>query len=242
MYNITISGTLFVGDSAILFIESICPQYSMIPQNQPFTTNTPNTINVNFRAITDLTVIGILFATATANYCLQIDELKVTKLDDSLQPTSATGNSICERFCPPTRPGCNIVDPPTVNQLVPKSSVLCVSDFIANISASNVPTNSLIPASNLSLIEPKEQNHELSEILINAVRRNNIATVPITSTTATTETKPQQTPKQIQKIPAKSEKAVKKSDTESETSVSELSSESETDSRGYDYIGEVVKV
>lgn len=139
IYNITMDGTLHIGgpeeeNGAILFVESISPQYSIVPTEQAFKTGVQNKISLNFRAITNLTVVGILLVSECTSYCLEIIEMKVNKYTDALSEGNVdVGDSICQVNIPARRPACTVVDPPTVGQIVPKSQVKCIDDFAASL-------------------------------------------------------------------------------------------------------------
>eukprot|EP00734_Pompholyxophrys_sp_LG126_P000011 Pompholyxophrys_sp_v1_NODE_1_length_32789_cov_6.460653.p11 type:complete len:377 gc:universal NODE_1_length_32789_cov_6.460653:26337-27467(+) len=141
IYNITLNGLLHIGgpasdNGAVLFVESINPQYSIVPKDQAFKTGIPNSITLNFRALTNLTVIGILFVSDTISYCLEIDEFRVRKFNETLSEPGNEGgvsDGICQVNTPAQRPVCTIIDPPTIKQILPGSAVLCPDDFAKSI-------------------------------------------------------------------------------------------------------------
>ena len=138
VYCVSVEGFLHKGNKAIFFIESVNPKLRIVPKDDSFSPKIKEKFSLNFRAVSDLTSIGILFESAKLDYCLAITDLKVRKFDECLIPTSgcdirdgsACGDEHCrdkahEKCFPcvePSHPSCVIDAPPTVHQLCPNKS------------------------------------------------------------------------------------------------------------------------
>lgn len=130
VYCVSVEGFLHKGHKAIFFIESINPKLKIVPKEDSFTPKVKEKFSLNFRAVSDLTSMGIVFDSAKHDYCLAITDLKVRKFDECLLPTGGcdnTNGSACGGQGPchdfpyvePSYPSCVIDDPPTVRELCP---------------------------------------------------------------------------------------------------------------------------